>query len=126
MVKRFLSFSVCGGNITLEAAWFGQVAYRAVGYQLVTVSHFSPSQGLSTNMSVYTRLPLAQRCITGFTVPAPKDTGDKLKQSLNSKPILSAVPHSPGEEHPVKHPAAGVKSPSVGGEEITAGHGVGL
>lgn len=73
-------------------------------------SHFSPSQGLSTNTSAYERLPLAQRCITGFTVPAPKDTGGKLKQSLNSKPILSAALHSPGEEHPAKHPAAGLKA----------------
>ena len=77
-------------------------------------------------MLAYTRLPLALQCDMGFVVPAPEDTGGRLKQTLNSKPVVSAVPHSPGEEHSVMHPAAGIKSPSVGGKGLTAGHGVGL
>ena len=85
----------------------------------MTVSHLSPSQGLSTNTSAYARLSLALRCDMGFTVPAPKDTQSRLKQSLNTKPVLLAV-------HLVKHPAVAVKGPSVGSRGLTAGHGVGL
>jgi len=92
----------------------------------VPVSHHTPSQDISTNALAHTRLPFTLQCDTGLTVPAPKDTGGWLKQSLNSKPALSAVPHSPGEEHPVKHPAAGVKSPSVSSKGLAAGHEVGL
>lgn len=53
VVKRFLSFSVCDENITFRASWFGHAAYTAVGYQFVTVSHFSPS---TNTPSLYSQL----------------------------------------------------------------------
>lgn len=87
VAKIFLSFSVCDENITFRVACFGRVAYTAVGYQFVTVSHFSPS--------------------------------------TNTPSLYSAVLHSP-EEYLVQDPAAGVKSPSVSDNGLTAGHGVGL
>lgn len=46
---------------TFRAVWFGHVAYTAVGYQCVTVSHFSPS---TNTPSLYSQLFLtAQKSI---------------------------------------------------------------
>lgn len=63
-------------------------------------------------------------CLHSCRVPMC-DSQSLLTFHQHTKPVLSAVPHSP-EEHLVKDPAAGVKSPSVSDNGLTAGHGEGL